>query len=73
MQFRVLLLDMNSTFMFGEDRFGPGEDLAATYRGLGGTTLSGESVEHAIRSAFAFLDARCADPACGDDFLMGTG
>jgi len=34
-QFPVLLLDMNGTFMFGHDRFGPDEDYYATYRPLG--------------------------------------
>ena len=36
-RFKVILLDMNGTFMFGQDRFGPEEDFAATYRRLGGT------------------------------------
>jgi len=67
-QFRVLLLDMNSTFMFGEDRFGPAEDFAATYRMSGGEALSDDQVNRAIRAAFAFLDARYADPASEDDF-----
>ena len=67
-QFRVLLLDMNSTFMFGEDRFGQGEDFGATYRALGGSSLTDESVTQAIRGAFAFLDARYADPAYEEDF-----
>jgi HAD superfamily hydrolase (TIGR01509 family) len=65
---RVLLLDMNSTFMFGEDRFGPAENFAATYRALGGDGLAADRVNRAIRAAFAFLDARYADPACEDDF-----
>lgn len=38
-QFPVLLLDMNGTFMFGHDRFGPNEDYYATYRALGGSRL----------------------------------
>ena len=38
-QFSVLLLDMNGTFMFGEDRFGEGEDFYRTYRALGGRRL----------------------------------
>ena len=67
-QFRVLLLDMNSTFMFGEDRFGPAENFAATYRASGGGTLSDDQVNRTIRAAFAFLDARYSDPAYEDRF-----
>ena len=36
-RFPVVLLDMNGTFMFDGDRFGPGESYAATCRALGGT------------------------------------
>ena len=35
-RFTVVLLDMNGTFMFGGDRFGPEQDFAATYHALGG-------------------------------------
>ena len=67
-QFRVLLLDMNSTFMFGEDRFGRHENFEATYRAQGGRALTGHEVDGAIRAAYAFLHARYADPAYEDDF-----
>jgi FMN phosphatase YigB (HAD superfamily) len=36
----VILLDMNGTFMFGHDRFGPAEDYFATYCALGGRRLA---------------------------------
>ena len=42
-QFSVLLLDMNGTFMFGHDRFGPDEDYFATYASLGGRNLDRDS------------------------------
>ena len=32
----AILLDMNSTFMFGEDRFGEVEDYSEYYRSIGG-------------------------------------
>jgi len=51
-QFSVLLLDMNGTFMFGEDRFGSDEDFHATYRELGGTTLNPNQVRAAIRGCY---------------------
>lgn len=66
--FAVLLLDMNSTFMFGEDRFGPAEDFAATYRAIGGKTLPAVEVNRVIRATYSFLDRRYADRAYEDDF-----
>jgi 5'-nucleotidase len=39
-QFAAVLFDTNGTFMFGEDRFGPDQDYAATYRS------SGDSASH---------------------------
>ena len=59
---------MNSTFMFGEDRFGPSETFVDTYRAVGGEVLSADEVNRAIRGAFAFLDAHYADPTHEDDF-----
>lgn len=67
-EFRVLLLDMNSTFMFGEDRFGGSEDFGATYRAVGGRTLRSSEVNRAIRAAFAFLEERYVDPTYEDNF-----
>jgi putative hydrolase of the HAD superfamily len=66
--FAVLLLDMNSTFMFGEDRFGPAEDFAVTYRAAGGKALPAGEVNRVMRAAYSFLDVRYADPAWEDDF-----
>lgn len=59
---------MNSTFMFGEDRFDATEDFGATYRAAGGSALAADEVSRIVRAAFAFLDARYADPAYEDDF-----
>ena len=67
-RFPVLLLDLNSTFMFGEDRFGAGEDFGATYHAAGGRALPRSEVDRVIRAAFAFLDVRYADTAYEDDF-----
>ncbi|HMB70055.1 MAG TPA: HAD family hydrolase [bacterium] len=46
--FDLLLLDLNGTFMFGQDRFGGGEDYARTYREAGGTTLADGDVTAAV-------------------------
>ena len=57
---KALLLDMNSTFMFGEDRFGDSEDFSVHYFKIGGTLLEGE-VNRIIRAAYQYLDARYPD------------
>ena len=44
----VILLDLNGTFMFDQDRFGPDERYGATYRQLGGTTFSDEVVDRVV-------------------------
>src|SRR5262249_27392781 len=46
--YRVVLLDMNGTFMFGHDRLGPGEDFHATYATLGGTRLGPDEVRRVV-------------------------
>lgn len=67
--YAVLLLDMNGTFMFGQDRFGPDEDYARTYRALRGqASLSDAEVNAAIRASYAYLDVRYADPAHHEAF-----
>lgn len=54
-QFDVVLLDLNGTFMFGEDRFGPTEDFYATYQAAGGRRLSPEALNTIVRSTCAGL------------------
>ena len=67
-RFKVILLDMNGTFMFGQDRFGPDEDFAATYRGLGGNLLTDVEVERAVRTTYGLMAADYESPAKYDDF-----
>ena len=64
---KALLLDMNSTFMFGEDNFGGDEDFSIRYQKLGGT-LSDPQVNQVIRQAYAYLDIRYPLPEYRDDF-----
>lgn len=56
----VLLLDMNSTFMFGEDNFGESEDFSTYYHKIGGV-LSTVEINQIIRSIYYYLDKRYAD------------
>lgn len=51
---------MNSTFMFGEDRFGETENFSDYYRSIGGA-LSEDQVNGLIRQAYEFLDERYPD------------
>ena len=66
-RYSAILLDMNSTFLFGEDRFGPGQDVAATCRRLGGR-LPAERVRSVIDACYRHLAALYSDPAYHDRF-----
>ncbi len=66
----VLLLDMNGTFMFGEDRFGPAFDYAATYRELGGKILEPPALMAIVDGCYATMAAMYEDPAREDDFTQ---
>lgn len=54
--------------MFGEDRFGPDEDFAATYRSLGGEQLPDQVVHRAVRACIASMTAIYEDPEQFDRF-----
>ncbi|MEM9664749.1 MAG: HAD family hydrolase [Bacteroidota bacterium] len=58
---------MNSTFMFGEDRFGPEQDYAATYQALGGR-LPAERVQALIGACYEHLYAQYLSPAHHERF-----
>lgn len=66
--FEVILLDMMGTFMFGGDRFSDGEDYAATYRRLGGVTLSGAQVNPVISKVFGRMSVDYENPALCECF-----
>ncbi len=57
---KALLLDMNSTFMFGEDRFGDGEDFSAHYFHIGGT-LPQDEINRIVRAVYGYLGTRYPD------------
>lgn len=67
-QYQAILLDMNSTFMFGEDRFAEAEDFYATYRQVGGKVLSATAVEAALRACYSGMLRDYEDPHKYDDF-----
>ena len=66
--YQAILLDMNSTFMFGEDRFGEAEDFYLTYRRGGGTVLTPAEVDRAIRNYYRGMLRDYEDPARYEDF-----
>ena len=67
-RFTVVLLDMNGTFMFGGDRFGPEQDFAATYRALGGRHLPARVVQDGVLACFETLGVIYDDSARCDAF-----
>ncbi|GJL53991.1 MAG: hypothetical protein NPIRA02_11230 [Nitrospirales bacterium] len=64
---KALLLDMNGTFMFGEDRFDDCQDFSAHYGRLGGT-LPKEEIHQIIRAVYGYLSLRYPDEQYRHDF-----
>ena len=58
----VILLDMNSTFMFGEDRFSDSEDYYRTYQSVGGSRLSSKAVRNAIQTCYEGMSRDYENP-----------
>lgn len=57
---KAILLDMNGTFMFDEDRFGESEDFSRYYRETGGR-LPAQQINRIIRATYDYLDAKYPD------------
>ena len=64
----AVLLDMNGTFMFGGDRFDDRQDYAATYKKIGGHSLSDEMVLNQIAAVHAKMAVLYSDPKYLDCF-----
>lgn len=64
---KALLLDMNGTFMFGEDRFSDAEDFSLYYFEIGGT-LPKDRINNVVRATYQHLDMRYADENYRQDF-----
>jgi len=67
-RFTVLLLDMNGTFMFDHDRFGPDEDYYATYLSVGGRALDRERLLQIVRTSCEAILRDYYLPERFDDF-----
>jgi len=64
---QALLLDMNNTFMFGEDRFGPDQNYYEYYYKVGGA-LPESQLQDVIESAYNYLLVRYPDETYRDNF-----
>jgi putative hydrolase of the HAD superfamily/5'-nucleotidase len=67
-RYEALLLDMNGTFMFGEDRFGPAQDYYSTYRDLSGSRLTPSAVRQEVEDCYDRMAAMYEDPSHIDRF-----
>jgi putative hydrolase of the HAD superfamily len=67
-RFKALLLDMNGTFMFGEDRFDPEEDFHRTYLSIGGRRLSEADLNRYIRACYEGMSRDYGHPLCWNQF-----
>ncbi|MET0052704.1 MAG: hypothetical protein ABW095_16705 [Candidatus Thiodiazotropha sp.] len=64
---KILLLDMNNTFMFGVDRFGVNEDYSTFYKSIGGKLSSGY-VNGLICQVYDYLEQKYPAEAYRDCF-----
>ena len=67
-RFQAIAFDMNGTFMFDEDRFGPDQDYYGTYRTSGGTRLDREAVHSAVSATITGLGALYTEPGAEERF-----
>ena len=54
---QTIFLDMNGTFVFGHDQFGPGTDFFPAYRAAGGARLDRAALNVEVRRVVDRLDA----------------
>lgn len=66
--YRTVLFDMNGTFMFGGDRFGPAQDYCTSYRAVGGARLSCTEVQSAVSACHAAFLRDYEDPKLTECF-----
>ncbi len=66
--YKVLLLDMNNTFMFDEDRFSPTQDYYLIYKWVEGQGLSAEEVNRYMTQCYDRIIADYTNPAKVEDF-----
>jgi FMN phosphatase YigB (HAD superfamily) len=70
--FDVLMIDLNGTFMFGQDRFGRNENYHRTYIDLGGGTLNASQIHNLVSEVFIFMNQLYKDPENYDAFPQIT-
>ncbi len=66
--YKVILLDMNGTFMFGEDRFDESENFGEIYRAIAGSCLADQEVNRIIRNTFNSILENYRNPEIYNNF-----
>jgi beta-phosphoglucomutase-like phosphatase (HAD superfamily) len=66
-QKKLLILDMNSTFVFGEDRFGENEDYSTYYKSIGGQYSKGV-INDIITDVYEHLEVQYTNETCMECF-----
>ena len=66
--YRHVMLDMNGTFLFDFDNFGPEQDFGASYASLGYASVSPAEAHRRVRAAYDYMAPRYEDPAFYADF-----
>lgn len=66
--YSAVLLDMNLTFMFDCDRFGPSEDYYATYQAVGGRQLDRAALMRAMQAGLEGMLRDYETPECYENF-----
>lgn len=67
-----VLLDMNGTFLFDFDKFGPEQDFGSTYVSLGYRGLTPAEAQAHVRRAYDYLAVRYIDETYYDSFPSVT-
>lgn len=68
-QFDILLFDMGNTFMFGGDRFGPGQDYEKTYQSFGGRKFNNDELHRIFKLTYGSMLEMSRDPSRYDSFM----
>lgn len=66
--YKAVLFDMNGTFMFGGDRFGPQQNYYPSYHAVGGGGLSSDDVQAAVAACYAAFLRDYEDPRLTERF-----
>lgn len=66
--YKAVLFDMNGTFMFDGDRFGPQQNYYASYLSVGGGKLTRSEVQSAVNACYSAFQRDYEDPRLTECF-----